>query len=253
MEEWQDPNVIALWFFIVLTFVFLLTVAIIVLVRSNSKRIVRNKMRESKLALEHKNELLKTSIEVQERERDRIAADLHDALIGNLTAIGIMNQVEHKPEDLNKLIQESIQTARRISHDLSPPLLEHTSLSDLIRDKTTPWEQNNTLTYYHDIRYDGKISNETKIQIIRIVQELMNNIYKHAKATKTQIHLRLTPNLLCLNIKDNGKGFNVNTSKHGLGMKNLEMRVHYLNGNYRLKSKKGTGSTALFIINPSNY
>ncbi len=248
MEEWQDPKMIALWFLIVLVFVFLLIIAIVILVRANLKRIIRAKMKASKMELQHQQKLLNTSIEVQERERTRIAADLHDALIGNLVAIGLMNKVEHNSADLDGLIQESIETARRISHDLSPPLIEHSALEDLIHDKTMPWEKDNALDFYSDIRYTGEIASEVKIQLIRIVQELMNNIYKHAQATSTTIHLRVTDQLLCLQIKENGKGFDPDQKKAGLGLKNIEMRIQYLKGKYKLKSEEGKGSSILFVI-----
>ena len=253
MEEWQDPKMIAVWFLIVLMFIILLIISIIVLVRFNLNRIIDAKMKASKIELEHQQALLKTSIQVQERERDRIAADLHDALIGNLVAIGLMNQVEHEQSALDDLIQSSIQTARRISHDLSPPLIDHTNLSDLIHDKTIPWEKSNAITYYSDVRYEGTVSSEVKIQLIRIVQELMNNIYKHAEATETLIHLRLTDQFLCLRIKENGKGFDTTKHKSGLGLKNIEMRVQYLNGKFKLKSKKQKGSSILIIIHSSKF
>ena len=222
------------------------------MVRSYFKRLIQHKMKVAQTELSHQNKLLETSINIQERERQRIAADLHDDLIGNLSAISIINQVDYNKNTMNQLIQDSIHTARRISHDLSPPMLEHTTLEDLIKEKTKALQKTKKINYYNDIRQSDELTNNTKIQVLRIIQELMNNIHKHANATQINIHLRITKQLLSFCINENGQGYDVDQQFTGLGMKNIEMRTHFLKGKFRIKSSKNKGSSAVFVFNSPN-
>lgn len=253
MEEWQNPETVAIWLIVLFIFITILVVIIAIIVQINLKRIVRNKMKASRQEIAHQEELLKNSIQIQERERHRIAADLHDDLISQLAAIGLMYQIKHDPEELKALIQSCIRNARNITHDLSPPLLKHTLLPDLIRNKIDPWAKLSDIRIYEDNRYNGDFSDAVKIQFVRIIQELMNNIHKHAEATITKIHLRFTNRYIILKISENGKGFDVSNDNIGLGLKNIEMRVRYLKGKYRITSTKNQGSTALIIIQNTAY
>ena len=78
MEKWLDPKTIALWIIIVLAVISLLAVSFIRLVRINFRRMVEQRLKESRMQLEHQKQLLETSVVAQEQERTRIAADLHD-------------------------------------------------------------------------------------------------------------------------------------------------------------------------------
>src|SRR5690606_8057756 len=103
MEKWLDPQTIAIWIVIVLAIILIFVFSFIKLVRIHFKRIVENKMREAQLKLEHQEKLLETGILAQEQERVRIAADLHDSLIGKLTVLRIKNQSGYPLEQIDLL------------------------------------------------------------------------------------------------------------------------------------------------------
>lgn len=248
MEKWQNPETVALWIGISLFFVLCLVIFITILVRLNYRKIIRRKEQEAKMQLDHQRELLETSIQVQERERDRIAADLHDELIGKLTAIRLKNQVDNNKDELDAFINESIVIARRITHDLSPPLIEHTPIDELLKELVAPWHKAVKLNYNSDIREKFKLSPAIKIQLTRIIQEVMTNISKHAGATEITIRLRQTAHKLSLYIEDNGKGIDLKNRKKGLGLKNIESRVQYIGGTYRVRSKKNEKTSFLFLL-----
>src|SRR5690606_28412729 len=139
MEKWLDPKTIALWIIIVLAVISLLAVSFIRLVRINFRRMVEQRLKESRMQLEHQKQLLETSVVAQ--ERTRIAADLHDSLIGKLTVLRLKNQTQCDIQDIDLLLGESIAEARRISHDLSPPMLDHATLYELLKNTIAPWKE----------------------------------------------------------------------------------------------------------------
>ena len=250
MEEWKNPETIVLWIIIIAGFLTVLLIFIIILLRISIKRIVKTKLAEAKAKLEHQQSLLDTTIKTQEKERKRIAADLHDDLIGKLTVIKLQQEVSNTPNTESiQLINESIKTARRISHDLSPPLLEFTLLPDLIKDILDPWKTKFNIISFFDIRKeDDSYSSEFKIQFIRILQEVIINIDKHAKASEISVHFRQSNKSTIFIIKDNGIGFNDDNQKKGLGLKNIETRVLHLKGNYRMQSQINNGTSSIFLF-----
>ena len=111
MEQWQTPETIATWIAIGFLFVVVLVILILILIRSNYRRIMRSKLKESQLEINHREDLLKSSISVQEAERERIASDLHDVLINKLYVYKLSKS---DSKDI-KYVDECIETARRIS------------------------------------------------------------------------------------------------------------------------------------------
>ncbi len=247
MAEWQTIETVAFWITIAFLIILCLGIAIVFFVRVHLKRmlIAQEKLNVEKLI--HQEELLRTSVTIQERERKRIASDLHDALIGKLNILSLAMASKTDTVNPEKMLKESIATARRISHDLSPPLLEETSLTEWINEMTTPLR--GTYTIELSTRQDPKIKvpKNIKLQLIRILQECINNSIKHANASILSFSLRCTKKYIALQIKDNGKGFNTKKPFQGLGLKNLELRIQLLKGNYRLKSTIHKG-TELFML-----
>lgn len=253
MEKWENSGMIAQGIWIILIFVFILAFSIILLVRENFQRITRVKLEEEKVKLEHQQKLLETNILVQEKERTRIAADIHDILIGKLTVLKIKNEIAYDQKETDELIKDSIAVARRISHDLSLPMLEYTDLDHLILELIKPWKLVFTINLKRDNRSATLFSNNVKIQFTRILQELITNIVKHAEANTIDIHLRHTDKWLFLSIKDNGKGFKMQNNSKGLGLKNIEFRMEFIKGNYKQKSQEGKGTSYLFALNQSEF
>lgn len=248
MQEWQKPETLTLWIIIVAAFLIVMLIFIIFLTRSIFQKMVRTKMNESRIKLEHQKSLLENSVQTQEKERKRVAEDIHDDLIGKLSALQIESQIKDPDSNSTKLIGECISTARRISHDLSPPLLEFTSIHDLIEDLMEPWKKMTQINVHKDIRNELDHSNDMKIHLIRILQEQMTNISKYAEATNVNLQIRQSENYFAIRISDNGKGFDLSEKKKGLGLRNVETRVQYLRGAYKMNSEIGKGTSTLFIF-----
>jgi signal transduction histidine kinase len=245
MEKWQDPQVIALWIAIIVVLVFIILFFVIWILYTGYKRMTEANLREARTALDHQKKLMETSLSVQEDERKRIANDLHDSLIGKLSVVRMKAQLGASATDVEEMLGESIADARRISHDLTPPLIEFSTIEELISNIIEPWKHKLTIDYYTDVRTLTVVSPQVKIQVLRVVQELITNIIKHAHATTITIHLRHTEKMLILRVNDNGRGFDVARLKAGLGLQSLEMRAQYLNAAHRVKSVQGRGTRVI--------
>lgn len=252
MEKWHDQKTIATWIVIVLVFITLLAVALVKLVRIHMKRMIDTQIKESELKMAHQYHLVESNIVAQEQERIRIAADLHDSLIGKLTILRLKNQSEYSFESTDFIIGETIEEARRISHDLSPPMLEFLELDELLQDIAAPWQKYMHIYFYFNIDSNAVLHQHLKIQLARIVQELLTNIYKHAEASNVHINLKSTQNQLILTVSDNGKGFDTTEAKKGIGLNNIELRMVYLRGKHKIKSSP-RGTIVTIAINHPKF
>lgn len=252
MEKWKDPQTLAIWIGITLFVVFTIVIFIIKIMHTGYKRMVEANLREADMKLQHQRKLMETGLEAQEQERKRIAADLHDSLIGKLTVIRMKGQLGGGQPELDSLLAESITEARRISHDLTPPLLEQTAIAELLENIIDPWSGRYEVSYVKDVRTQAEISPVQKIQLIRIVQELVTNAVKHSGAGRFLLRLRVTGNSVSVIFADNGKGFNAAAVKKGLGLDSLEMRLQSLGGAYKTKSAPGRGTRTIITIPTHN-
>lgn len=247
MEKWSEAETIATWIIIALLLVALFTFLIVKLIYVNFNKQIQNQQRENQLRLDYQRQLIETSIIVQERERDRIASDIHDSLIGKLTTLHLKKHLESDIDDLEISLQDCISEARRISHDLTPPMIDYMEIDRLIEEIINSWSSFLTISYHKNI-VPTSLKNDFKLQIVRILQELIMNIHKHSESTFVAINLRISPKRITLIVKDNGKGFEVNEHSKGLGLKNIELRVIYLDGIHKMKSGKN-GTTSIFLFN----
>lgn len=245
MEKWQDPKVIAFWIAITIAFIGTLLFFVVRILHAGYKRMTEANLRETRIKLEHQKRLMETNLQTQEKERMRIAGDLHDSLIGKLVVIKMKSQIGASPSELDILLEEGIAEARRISHDLTPPLLEFSRIEELVGDVFSPWKEKYTILYHKDIRNATDMTSEAKIQVLRIMQELLTNITKHAAANTITVQLRYTEKYFSFLVRDNGKGFDTGIHKKGIGLGNLELRMHYLNASHKVKSAAGRGTVTI--------
>ena len=99
-----------------------------------------------------------------------------------------------------------------------------------------------------DIRAEMVHTDDFKVQITRIIQEIITNIVKHANATQMHLHLKKTNSYMALRISDNGKGYDTAKNSKGLGTKNIETRVQYLKGIYKVTSELEKGTFNMFLF-----
>ncbi len=208
---------------------------------------------EKENELEHANALLAG----QDQERNRIAQEIHDGVGAQLAGLKLSleqtnsqlgnEQLHHITHDLGEAFTE----LRSISHNLSVNYIENKSLDVLLLDLKTQYEKNHAFSiglYIFPTDLLSHIHQSEKHHLYRIVQELINNTAKHAKATKIFISFTQHEEHLNLLHEDNGKGFDVTQQKKGIGLQNIEERVKALNGTLTIDSKPQKGTTIIMDI-----
>lgn len=199
------------------------------------------------MAAAYQQELIENSMEVQERERAHIAANLHDDLIGQLYAIRLQN----RNKELNGLLTRSIQTARSISHDLCPPMIEELSMTELIRGLAEGYESEYKVRLQLEVRSSEPQEVRNKLQLYRVMQEVLTNVHKHASATEIGIFYRHSQRYISLCVYDNGTGLG-SLGTLGLGMKNIELRAQLLEAQYRFGQNRPSGTVFTFRMKTTN-
>jgi hypothetical protein len=200
---------------------------------------------------------MKYMIEGQEKERERLALDLHDDLGSQLAAIKL--HLENlDPKHANSLkktctqINNAYEDVRRISHNLMPMSLSKEGLPTALEDLGQ--NISSTKKLYIDIQTIGlekRLDSTIEVMLFRIIQEAMKNILHHSEANNVILQLINDGSLLALTIEDDGKGFDIKKAEkaQGLGLKSIRTRVEFLNGKIDIKSKKSEG-TSLYVEVP---
>lgn len=198
--------------------------------------------------------------EARSIEKKRISEELHDGILGRLfgTRLSLDSLNLNTSEEAIKTREGYIvelknieQEIRKVSHELNTDFVSGSGYEDII--STLIETQSDAYGFKSDINIEGDIvwedmPNKTKIHIYRIIQESLQNIYKHANATHVDISFKLKNNVICLFITDNGSGFDVNKAKKGIGIKNMNSRVKEIQGDLEITSEKNVGTSILIKI-----
>ncbi|PLX15553.1 MAG: hypothetical protein C0599_16615 [Salinivirgaceae bacterium] len=251
METWKNPEFFAIGLAIVFLVFVALSVFIVIFMRLYFKRLIHEQNQQMDMSVKHQKELLEKSVITQERERKRIASELHDGLISKLNTIVLLLSTGDKEhvKTSGELLSDSIKLARKISHDLTPPMLEETDLKELISGFLHPLQSKYKIEFNVSNKSSDEITVEPKLQIFRIFQEAISNILKHADAKQITVDLKITENYIVLKVSDDGKGFETEKQKQGLGLNNMLIRTQFLNGSYKVKSSINKGTTLIFGFN----
>jgi two-component system, NarL family, sensor kinase len=186
-----------------------------------------------------------------EKERKRIAADLHDELAPMLAAIkmGINNIAEHNEwlDKTNLTINNLSTRMREISFDLMPTTLLRHGLTNAIEELASYINSSGILLVqlYVDNTEEILFPEEKVINIYRVIQEIIHNAVKHSKANRLKIRMYTDKNALVLATIDDGIGFDYKNElrrNEGIGLKSIGSRIDLLNGHCNLESIQGKGT-----------
>ncbi|WP_299672141.1 ATP-binding protein [uncultured Polaribacter sp.] len=226
------------------------------------KKIIAKELEKKTLVINHQKESIQAIIVTQENERTRIAQDLHDDISSKLNVINLnANLLIDGSLDatetlfINKKILEithkSLQSARKIAHNLLPPVLSKLGLKPAIEELCDDFNSSKKVTISYTVHYvKESLSSQRELHLFRILQELINNSIRHGKATKIDLNFEERKQSFIFEYSDNGIGFNVEEtlSKKGLGLTNIENRVAILQGKMHLKSAINKGFNILISL-----
>ena len=218
------------WYF--QTMIALVVLLVIVLYFVNQVRIYKI----------HQRKLIQAELEAIEEERGRIARDLHDSVGTDFSAIKmIVTQLltkhsEPKTTEVETQFQSTIQDIKNIIYGLSPPGLERYGLFSALKNYVD--KLNGTIPIKIEISTFGVEIKDSKLSmtIFRIIQELIANSLKHSKAESITLHINSFKDLLNIVYEDNGIGFSFDDNRKGLGLYNIESRIHAINGQLKFAS-----------------
>jgi two-component system NarL family sensor kinase len=245
--------------------IFIISCFFIILYYYFSRKIIISKLQQNHLTLEHQKELLKNEIAVIEKERKRIARDLHDEIGANMAYIGInLAQLAKECPNIESFnekfivcqtqLNQAITDVRRISHDLLPPILEMFGLIPAIQE----FINNLNTSFEIDFTYDetfNQLNQETALQLYRVLLELISNTIKHSGGDKITIHLIDHSAKRKISYSDNGLGFDFCEKKNskGLGLKNIISRLESIDAKYSCNTASGNGFQLDIEINENAW
>lgn len=224
------------------------------------KRLLKKELEINVIKARQQEEILKNTILSQEKERKRIAQDLHDEVGAMLSVIKLnISLFERKAEnpktkefalETKSYLDDVILQVRRISRALMPPSLEKLGLEVAVEELADWVNKSGVIKVgYWRSGEQIRLGSKQELAIFRIVQELLNNAIKHSNATQINIKMRFGFSVFAISISDNGKGFEPEKMiKTGLGLKNLESRTQILNGRMKLNSTPGKGTSAILCL-----
>ncbi len=209
------------------------------------------------LEKERKLDAAQSLMKGQEEERSRLSKDLHDGVGGLLSGVKLSMSTmkgnvflsEENAQSFNNVISQldqSITELRRVSHNMMPEALIKYGLKEALEN----YCENLNLSGDINVKLQAygmeqRMDQNTEIIIYRIIQELLNNIIKHAEAKNVLIQLIRKEAKFTLTVEDDGKGFDVKELKNktGAGLANIKARTEYLNGTVDIVSKKDEGTS----------
>lgn len=218
----------------------------------------RNRKKQADAEALAQRVLLQSVLETEEKERTRIAKDLHDGIVQDLTAIklDIQSAVQTAPELMQaqlqtifKAVDVAAKDVREISYQMMPLTLKELGLLKAMEELLNRSLIKNNIKYHFDhFGIDERLTDKIEVTVYRICQELINNTIKHSGATEVSLLLQLRNNVLQLTYEDNGRGFNASTTQKGIGLNSLGSRVEMVKGSLEFDSSAETGITAYIRI-----
>lgn len=247
---------------IALLFIALLFLLSMVNYKSKQKKLY---MEKKELEASFQQELLKSQLEIQESNFRNISQEIHDN-IGqalsfiklNINTIDIAEQeaAREKLTESKNLLTKVIQDLRDLSRTLNPDFIRDIGLLQAIEQQVSFLKKSGLFTI--DLVITGEVikySLQQELVVYRIVQELLNNIVKHAAATDITIQLNYQPGQLQILVSDNGRGFDITAhtgeNGNGLGLRNMHNRISMINGIININSSQGNGTTVEILL-PGN-
>ncbi|KAF2083079.1 tetratricopeptide repeat-containing sensor histidine kinase [Flavobacterium sharifuzzamanii] len=199
---------------------------------------------------EQELELIRAEISGQDKERQRISQELHDSIGGNLAAIKL--QVNHlnssnfsNIQKISQQLDETYQQVRNLSHTLLLKKFNQNNFLEVLESYLKNIGDVSGIKI-SCIPYPKKginvLDENIQIEIFKIIQELLTNTIKHAKASEIEIQLNYIENILNLLFEDNGVGFEIENISRGIGFINMENRINKLNGTFVIDSKLKRGT-----------
>jgi len=212
-------------------------------------------------------QLLTEAIHAQEEERQRISVDLHDGVaqwlagasyraqtVSALLSGNDSDDARGELATMESTIDKSLKELRRVLTGLRPPALDELGLSHALRQSLEDLKTDGINCKFSEVSTPTRLPPSMEIAIYRVVQEALTNIRKHANATKVNLRLQFQADKLLVEIRDNGKGFDLSQTLDSaisvghMGLLGMKQRAETLGGDIKIKTGEGTGTTLTLTL-----
>lgn len=218
---------------------------------------IRNRQELSRVKEHYEREILKTTLEIKEQTLKTISQEIHDNVgqilsLANLSLSSLElkndDQQKDKVESVMQLISKSISDLRNLSKMLDPDSIARQSLSTCLRYELALLEKTGAfVTGFQQTGNEIPIESSKQLLIYRIVQESVNNVIKHSKATQLDFSVHFGETIV-ISILDNGKGFDPRASYTGAGLRNMRSRAELMSGKMIIESNRGLGTKMILEV-----
>ncbi len=224
------------------------------LINYDNQKAILTIVRDIRARKEMEKKYMDAIVETEEKERERLARDLHDEIgpllsslkmyISSLQPTGKKEREGYILQQMISLVNEAIQTVRSISTDLSPHVLNQYGLEAALESLIQKIEKLIEIDFQSNLK-EERLPSNIEIIYYRIIKELINNTLKHAGASRIKIGLQRYDNTLYLYYSDNGKGFDfqktIDSKEKGIGLTNIMSRIKAINGKFSVSGGIGKG------------
>jgi signal transduction histidine kinase len=225
------------------------------------KQLLQQKMRQKEI-MDQQDLATKAVIEAEERERKRIASDLHDGVGQMMSAVKMNLSVfeskmqftsekeKNSFENIIALVDESCKEVRSVSHNMMPNALLKSSLSSAVKEFIDKIDGSKLKVNLYAEGLNERLDSNIEIVLYRVIQECVNNVIKHAGASMLDISLIKDLEGIAVTIDDNGRGFDSSQLENvdGIGLKNIKTRIEYLKGTLEIDAAPNKGTLVVIHV-----
>jgi signal transduction histidine kinase len=252
------------WVIVTTTLVWVVVIVVAWLIYWQQKRLQAQRIRN--LEAEKENQMLGAAMNAEERERSRIAKDLHDGIGGILSATKMRFSIFRNEypelrnsEEYNRILSmldEASSEVRKTAHNLMPDTLNRCGLDEALQLFCEKMSTGSRLRIdYQSVGEIGRFNAFFELTVYRMVQELVNNIIRHSHARNACVQLSRQQYLMMISVEDDGKGFDRQKLEDsgGIGIRSIKERVRTLGGTVEIDSSEGDGSSVYVELDISNF
>jgi signal transduction histidine kinase len=246
-------------YYMLAAFVIAVMVVALLYLRMRYRKLVHAKELKT-IQQEQELQLLNALMQGEEKERSRIAKDLHDGVAGMLAATKMhlstipstmMNGQTQAFQQGMLLLDEATREIRKTSHNLMPEMLLANGLDEALRRYCANVSNEKLAIQYDSWGTIKRLKAGFELSVYRIVQELINNMTKHSNASQAIVQVSANQNILSLTIEDNGTGFDTSVPRKGMGIQSIDSRIRTMNGKMKIDSEPGEGVSVYLEFNTS--
>ena len=257
----MDPNSLYLPIIIAFVIVLFLGFAVLYIFNISKRRILKEINEKQAQELSFQKDLLESTIRTQEKERARIARELHDEIGSKLNVVNLSfnalkqsiqkgSEYSESMDHIKTSLSQSIVRVRELSHGLYPPILEKFGIQSALKSLAIEINKTGQIKVHMEIEHPwNKMDQEKALHIYRIVQELISNTIKHAEAKNIYIQSELKADALSILYRDDGKGLiDGNKFQNGMGIHNIKSRIRMMKAEMKMKDSSKDGFQIEFLI-----